>query len=80
MSGDWTEHGRQHSAPHGDASAGAHPDPVVVSATMYFPDQARAIMGAFAGENQPASEWETMRGGISMVTRRLWRYGNSAAR
>ncbi len=34
---------------------------VVVSATMYFPDQARAIMGAFPVENQPASEWETMR-------------------
>lgn len=34
---------------------------VVVSATMDFPEQARAIMRAFPVENQPASEWETMR-------------------
>jgi pimeloyl-ACP methyl ester carboxylesterase len=34
---------------------------VVVSATMHFPEQARAIMRAFPVENQPASEWETMR-------------------
>jgi pimeloyl-ACP methyl ester carboxylesterase len=34
---------------------------VVVSATMYFPEQARAIMRQIPVENQPASEWETMR-------------------
>jgi pimeloyl-ACP methyl ester carboxylesterase len=34
---------------------------VLVSATMRFPEQARAIMRAFPVENQPASEWETMR-------------------
>jgi pimeloyl-ACP methyl ester carboxylesterase len=34
---------------------------VVVSATMHFPKQARALMRAFPVENQPASEWETMR-------------------
>ena len=35
---------------------------VVVSATMYFPKQARKIMAAVpATEAQPASEWETMR-------------------
>ena len=34
---------------------------VLVSATMYFPEQARAIMRAFPVEHQPASEWETMR-------------------
>lgn len=34
---------------------------VVVSATMYFPEQARAIMRQIQVENQPASEWETMR-------------------
>ncbi len=34
---------------------------VVVSATMRFLEQARSIMRAFPVENQPASEWETMR-------------------
>jgi pimeloyl-ACP methyl ester carboxylesterase len=35
---------------------------VVVSATMYFPEQARKIMSAVpAAADQPASEWETMR-------------------
>lgn len=35
---------------------------VVVSATMYFPEQARAIMRQIpAAANQPAAEWETMR-------------------
>jgi pimeloyl-ACP methyl ester carboxylesterase len=35
---------------------------VLVSATMYFPEQARAIMRQIpAPENQPAQEWETMR-------------------
>jgi pimeloyl-ACP methyl ester carboxylesterase len=34
---------------------------VLVSATLRFPEQARAIMRAFPVENQPPSEWETMR-------------------
>ena len=34
---------------------------VVVSATMYFPEQARAIMRQVPIEGQPASEWEVMR-------------------
>jgi pimeloyl-ACP methyl ester carboxylesterase len=35
---------------------------VVVSATMYFPDQARAIMRQIpAADKQPPPEWETMR-------------------
>ena len=34
---------------------------VLVSATMRFPEQARAIMRAFPVEDQPPSEWATMR-------------------
>jgi pimeloyl-ACP methyl ester carboxylesterase len=34
---------------------------VVVSATMYFPEQARVIMRQFPVENQSSGEWETMR-------------------
>jgi len=34
---------------------------VVVSATMHFPEQARAIMRQVRVENQSAQEWETMR-------------------
>ena len=34
---------------------------VLVSATMYFPEQARAIMRQVPVDNQPAAEWETMR-------------------
>ncbi len=34
---------------------------VVVSATMYFPEQARAVMRRVSVENQPPSEWEAMR-------------------
>lgn len=34
---------------------------VLVSATMYFPEQARAIMRQVPVESQPATEWETMR-------------------
>jgi pimeloyl-ACP methyl ester carboxylesterase len=35
---------------------------VLVSATMYFPDQARAVMRQVAApDEQPAKEWETMR-------------------
>ncbi len=34
---------------------------VLVSATMYFPEQARAVMRQVPVENQPASEWDTMR-------------------
>lgn len=34
---------------------------VAVSATMYFPEQARAIMRQVRVDEQPAREWETMR-------------------
>ena len=34
---------------------------VLVSATMYFPEQARAIMRQVRVENRSAEEWETMR-------------------
>lgn len=34
---------------------------VVASATMYFPEQARAFMRQVSVEDQPASEWEVMR-------------------
>jgi pimeloyl-ACP methyl ester carboxylesterase len=34
---------------------------VVVSSTMYFPEQARAIMRQVPMDNQPPKEWETMR-------------------
>jgi len=34
---------------------------VVVSSTMYFPEQARAIMRHVPIDNQPPKEWETMR-------------------
>ncbi|HEX8892252.1 MAG TPA: alpha/beta hydrolase, partial [Terriglobales bacterium] len=35
---------------------------VIVSATPYFPEQARKVMAAVpAPDDQPASEWETMR-------------------
>jgi pimeloyl-ACP methyl ester carboxylesterase len=34
---------------------------IVVSATMYFPEQARAIMRKVSVENQPSNEWEIMR-------------------
>jgi pimeloyl-ACP methyl ester carboxylesterase len=34
---------------------------VTVSSTMYFPEQARAIMRLIPVGNQPPSEWETMR-------------------
>ena len=34
---------------------------VLVSATMYFPEQARTIMRQVPVENQPAAEWEAMR-------------------
>lgn len=35
---------------------------VVVSATPYFPEQARRIMGALVPEAQPAEAWQAMRG------------------
>jgi pimeloyl-ACP methyl ester carboxylesterase len=34
---------------------------IVVSSTMYFPEQARAIMRQVTVESQPPKEWETMR-------------------
>ena len=54
---------------------------VVVSATMYFPEQARAIMAAVpAPEEQPQSEWDRMRrqhrlGDEQIVA--LWRWARS---
>jgi pimeloyl-ACP methyl ester carboxylesterase len=51
---------------------------VTVSSTMYFPEQARAIMRQIPVENQPPSEWETMRqrhklGDDQIVA--LWEWG-----
>jgi pimeloyl-ACP methyl ester carboxylesterase len=34
---------------------------VLVSATMYFPEQARKVMAQVPAENMPQSEWESMR-------------------
>jgi pimeloyl-ACP methyl ester carboxylesterase len=34
---------------------------IIVSSTMYFPEQARAIMRQVAIDNQPPKEWDTMR-------------------
>jgi pimeloyl-ACP methyl ester carboxylesterase len=54
---------------------------VVVSATMYFPEQARKIMAAVpAPENQPQSEWDRMRrqhklGDEQIVA--LWQWAHS---
>ena len=53
---------------------------VVVSATMYFPEQARAIMRQVAVENQPPGEWEVMRkrhnlGDEQIVALREWQRG-----
>jgi pimeloyl-ACP methyl ester carboxylesterase len=50
---------------------------VLVSATMYFPEQARAIMRQVPVDNQPAKEWETMRqrhklGDDQIVALRQW--------
>jgi pimeloyl-ACP methyl ester carboxylesterase len=49
---------------------------VVVSATMYFPDPARAIMRQIpAADKQPAQEWERMRKSHKLgdqQIRRLW--------
>jgi pimeloyl-ACP methyl ester carboxylesterase len=54
---------------------------VIVSATPYFPEQARKVMGAvLAPDNQPASEWERMRRshhhGDDQI-RALWEWGRS---
>jgi pimeloyl-ACP methyl ester carboxylesterase len=51
---------------------------VTVSSTMYFPEQARAIMHQIPVENQAPSEWETMRqrhrlGDDQIVA--LWEWG-----
>jgi pimeloyl-ACP methyl ester carboxylesterase len=54
---------------------------VVVSATMYFPEQARAIMAAVpAPEKQPQSEWDRMRASTSLGMSRSLRCGNGGAR
>ena len=54
---------------------------VVVSSTMYFPVQARKVMGAVpAPDDQPASEWERMRRshqfGDSQI-RALWQWAHA---
>jgi len=54
---------------------------VVVSSTMYFPEQARKVMAAIpAPDDQPASEWETMRKrhhlGDQQI-RALWEWAHS---
>lgn len=50
---------------------------VLVSATMYYPAQARAIMRQTGPENQPPAEWATMRArhihGDDQI-RALWRH------
>jgi len=54
---------------------------VIVSATPYFPEQARKVMAALpAPENQPASEWERMRRSHphgDQQIRALWQWGHS---
>ncbi|HET6148543.1 MAG TPA: alpha/beta hydrolase [Polyangia bacterium] len=55
---------------------------VLVSATMYYPPSARAVMRQVAPETQPASEWETMRArhrhGDDQI-RALWRHARAFA-
>ena len=54
---------------------------VIVSATPYFPEQARKIMAAVPAPNdQPASEWERMRRAHKFgddQIRALWQWGRS---
>jgi pimeloyl-ACP methyl ester carboxylesterase len=57
---------------------------VVVSCTMYFPEQARAIMRQVLVENQPPGEWETMRKGHKLGDDQIvalweWQRGMSAS-
>ena len=57
---------------------------VTVSSTMYFPEQARAIMRQIPVENQAPSEWETMRkrhmlGDDQIVALWEWQRGMSAS-
>lgn len=52
---------------------------ILISATPYFPEQARAIMRMMTPENRPEEEWEQMRawhkyGDEQIQT--LWRLGN----
>lgn len=53
---------------------------VLVSATPYFPPQARAIMGQMTADNRTEQEWEAMRQqhkqGDEQI-RALWRQGNA---
>jgi pimeloyl-ACP methyl ester carboxylesterase len=55
---------------------------VVVSATMYFPEQARAIMRQVPVDTQPAQAWETMRKrhrlGDDQI-RAIWEWSRSMA-
>lgn len=53
---------------------------VLVSATMYFPEQARQFMATVPVENLPPAEWETMRkrhklGDQQILT--LWEQGRA---
>ena len=54
---------------------------VIVSATPYFPEQARKVMAAIPpSEDQPASEWERMRRSHKFgdeQIRALWEWGRS---
>ena len=57
---------------------------VVVSCTMYFPEQARAVMRQVLVENQPPGEWETMRkshklGDDQIVALWEWQHGMSVS-
>jgi pimeloyl-ACP methyl ester carboxylesterase len=50
---------------------------ILVSATMYFPEQARQIMRQVMVENQPPSEWEAMRARHKLGDKQiiaLWRW------
>jgi len=53
---------------------------VLVSATPYFPEQARAIMGQLSPDNRTDAEWQRMRQwhkhGDEQI-RALWRMGNA---
>jgi pimeloyl-ACP methyl ester carboxylesterase len=55
---------------------------VLVSATMYYPDAARAIMRHVGGQEQPAEQWATMRArhvhGDDQI-RALWRHASGFA-
>jgi pimeloyl-ACP methyl ester carboxylesterase len=53
---------------------------VVVSATMYFPEQARAIMRQVSIDNQPAKAWELMRKRHKHSDEQITPFGTGCAR